>query len=83
MRVEWHGQSAFRLAAGEEAVFVDPFGDLAALTGRRFDYPPIEGVEADLTLITHEHMDHNAAEIVGGSPAVLRSTAGRLQSPLV
>ncbi len=82
MRVEWYGQSAFHLDAREEAVFVDPFGDLTGLTHRRFDYPPIEGVEADLTLITHEHMDHNAAELVGGSPTVLRSTAGRLQSPL-
>ncbi len=84
MRVEWYGQSAFALQAGGQAVFVDPFGDLSALAGGRlrFEYPPIEGVEADPTLITHEHIDHNAAEIVGGSPAVLRSTAGRLESPL-
>lgn len=26
---------------------------------------------------THEHFDHNAVEVVGGSPAVIRSTAGR------
>ncbi len=25
------------------------------------DYPPIEGVEADLLLVTHEHVDHNAS----------------------
>jgi L-ascorbate metabolism protein UlaG (beta-lactamase superfamily) len=48
----------------------------------QFDYPPIEGVEADLVLVTHEHVDHNAVERIGGSPAVLRSTAGRLESPL-
>ncbi len=84
MRVEWYGQSAFHLDSGEQAVFVDPFGDLNALAGGRlkFEYPPIDGVQADLTLITHEHGDHNAAEIVGGSPPVLRSTAGRLESPL-
>jgi L-ascorbate metabolism protein UlaG (beta-lactamase superfamily) len=39
-------------------------------------------VTADLVLVTHEHADHNAVEVVGGSPAVLRSTAGRLESPL-
>jgi L-ascorbate metabolism protein UlaG (beta-lactamase superfamily) len=33
-------------------------------------------------LVTHEHVDHNAVERIGGSPAVLRSTAGRLESPL-
>jgi L-ascorbate metabolism protein UlaG (beta-lactamase superfamily) len=63
---------------------VDPFGDMsaAAARGLQFDYPPIEGVTADLVLVTHEHGDHNAANAVGGSPVVLRSTAGRLESPL-
>jgi hypothetical protein len=44
--------------------------------------PPIEGVEADLVLVTHEHRDHNAVDVIGGSAAVLRSTAGRLQSAI-
>jgi L-ascorbate metabolism protein UlaG (beta-lactamase superfamily) len=84
MEVEWYGQSAFRLAADGNTVFIDPFGDMGALTGRglQFDYPPIEGVDADLLLVTHEHRDHNAVEAIGGSPVVLRSTAGRLDSPL-
>jgi L-ascorbate metabolism protein UlaG (beta-lactamase superfamily) len=83
MRVRWFGQSAF-LLVGQKAVFVDPFGDMsaAAARGLQFDYPPIEGVTADLVLVTHEHGDHNAADVVGGSPVVLRSTAGRLESPL-
>jgi L-ascorbate metabolism protein UlaG (beta-lactamase superfamily) len=85
MQVEWYGQSAFRLEADGTVVFIDPFGDVgarAASRGMRFEYPPIAGVEADLLLITHEHFDHNAAEAIGGEPAVLRSTAGRLESPL-
>jgi L-ascorbate metabolism protein UlaG (beta-lactamase superfamily) len=84
MRVEWFGQAAFRLTAGEATVFIDPFGDTSALGGRglQFDYPPIRDVTADLLLITHEHVDHNAADAVGGSPPVLRSTAGRLESPI-
>lgn len=85
MRVEWYGQSAFHLSTPEASVFIDPFGDLSAAMGAhsiQFDYPQIEGVEADLLLVTHEHADHNGVEAIGGSPTVLRSTAGRLESPL-
>lgn len=84
MRVEWYGQSAFALSDGSTTVAIDPFGDLSAMAGRgiRFDYPDIEGLEADLLLVTHEHLDHNGVEAVGGEPTVLRSTAGRLESPI-
>jgi L-ascorbate metabolism protein UlaG (beta-lactamase superfamily) len=83
MRMRWFGQSAF-LLVGQKTVFVDPFGDMsgAAARGIEFNYPPIEGVTADLVLVTHEHGDHNGVDVVGGSPVVLRSTAGRLDSPL-
>jgi hypothetical protein len=50
--------------------------ELAAARGMQFDYPAIEGVEADLLLVTHEHIDHNGVEAIGGSPQILRSTAG-------
>jgi L-ascorbate metabolism protein UlaG (beta-lactamase superfamily) len=84
MQVEWYGQSAFRLAAGPTTVVIDPFGDVSGLAGGgiQFEYPPIDGVLADLVLVTHEHVDHNGVEVVGGEPVVLRSTAGRLDSPL-
>lgn len=85
MRVEWYGQSAFLLSTAEQAVAIDPFADMSAMAasrGMQFDYPPIEGVEADLLLVTHEHMDHNGVEAIGGEPAILRSTAGTLESPL-
>ncbi|HMJ33377.1 MAG TPA: MBL fold metallo-hydrolase [Baekduia sp.] len=63
---------------------IDPFADVSALTasGRRWDYPAITGVEADLLLVTHEHLDHNGVEAIGGNPVTLRSTAGRLPSPI-
>lgn len=87
MRVEWYGQSAFHLSTAAESVFIDPFDDLSAAMAKagreiQFEYPPIAGVNADLVLVTHEHVDHNGVQAIGGEPVVLRSTAGRLQSPL-
>jgi len=84
MQVEWYGQSAFRLSADGTTVFIDPFGDMAGLASRgiRFDYPAIEGVATVLLLVTGEQRDHNGVEGSSGSPVVLRSTAGRLDSPV-
>jgi L-ascorbate metabolism protein UlaG (beta-lactamase superfamily) len=78
MRIRWYGQSAFRLEEGGTTVFVDPFGDMsaAAARGLHFDYPAIEGVRADLLLVTHEHGDHNGVEAIEGEPRTIRSTAG-------
>ena len=84
MRIRWYGQSAFSID-GEQSVFIDPFGlGVAGLAARglRFDYPPIEGVRADLVLVTHEHADHNGVDAIAGEPPILRSTAGTLASPL-
>lgn len=82
MRIQWYGQSAFSIN-GERNVFIDPFGPMEGLAERgwRFDYPPITDVEADLLLVTHEHRDHNAVQMVGGSPQIIRS-AGTFESPL-
>ena len=85
MRVEWFGQSAFYLGGEQGSVAIDPFGDMSALgrdRGIQWDYPAIADVEPDLLLITHEHADHNAVDAIDGEPAVLRSTAGTLDSPL-
>jgi L-ascorbate metabolism protein UlaG (beta-lactamase superfamily) len=78
VRIRWFGQSAF-LLSGTARVAIDPFGDVesrARERGLRFAYPRIEGVDADLLLITHEHFDHNGADAIGGDPHTLRSTAG-------
>jgi len=84
MIVRWYGQSAF-LLTGSKRVLVDPFGALGerlAERGISFRHPPVEGVDADLVLVTHEHSDHNAVDGAGGSPVVIRSTAGTLDSPV-
>jgi L-ascorbate metabolism protein UlaG (beta-lactamase superfamily) len=80
--VRWYGQSAF-LIEGEQSVFVDPFGDMGAMSGHglEFRYPLIDDVRADLLLVTHEHFDHNGVEAVGGDPVVIRS-AGTHESPV-
>ena len=82
MKIRWYGQSTFALT-GASRVAIDPFGDMsaAAAHGIHFDYPAIEGLEADLLLITHEHGDHNGVEAVGGDPVTIRSTAGTFDSP--
>jgi L-ascorbate metabolism protein UlaG (beta-lactamase superfamily) len=84
MHVEWYGQSAFHLSTDEASVAIDPFGDMSGLTsqGLQWDYPAIGGVDAELLLVTHEHSDHNGVEAIGGEPAILRSTAGTLASPI-
>jgi L-ascorbate metabolism protein UlaG (beta-lactamase superfamily) len=83
VNIRWYGQSAFLLRGGQ-SVFIDPFGAMEGLAARgmQFDYPPVEGVEAELLLVTHEHGDHNAVEVIGGSPQILRSTAGTFGSPV-
>jgi len=84
MRIRWYGQGAFLLTDNGASVAVDPFGDLSAMMGGRvrFDYPPVEIPGADLLLVTHEHGDHNGVEQVGGEPHVIRSTAGRFETPI-
>jgi len=84
VKVRWYGQSAF-LVIGGQRVAIDPFwkmSEVAATRGMKFDYPEIDGLQADLLLVTHEHRDHNGVEAVAGSPATIRSTAGKLDSPV-
>src|ERR1700722_11342131 len=84
MQIQWYGQSSFALRGDGKSVFIDPFGDMspAAGHGLQFDYPAIDDVQADLLLITHEHLDHNGVEAIGGEPVTLRATAGRHESPI-
>ena len=83
MRVDWHGQSAFTLDGEAATVFIDPFDRaIFEARGMRWDYPAITGGAAQLLLVTHEHGDHNAVEVIDGDPAILRATAGAHESPI-
>lgn len=83
-RVSWSGQSAFHIGAREGTVVIDPFSDVEPLRafGFTWGYPPIEPVAADVLPITHEHPDHNEADVVTGDPQVVRSTAGTFETPI-
>lgn len=92
MRIRWFGQSAVLLTgAGGERIVIDPFGEFPPemvaqrqerMPDFRFDYAPIQDVEADLLLVTHEHFDHSGVEAVAGQPHTLRSSAGTFETPL-
>jgi L-ascorbate metabolism protein UlaG (beta-lactamase superfamily) len=64
MDVTWLGHGCFRLRGKNAAVITDP-------------YPPAIGLrlakqDADLVTISHEHDNHNYAEIVRGEPYLIR-----------
>jgi L-ascorbate metabolism protein UlaG (beta-lactamase superfamily) len=84
MIIRWHGQSAFTLTGAEHTIAIDPFGPFPPEVAARitFDYPPIHPHPAHLLLVTHEHRDHNAVEAISGEPHVIRSTAGRFETPV-
>jgi L-ascorbate metabolism protein UlaG (beta-lactamase superfamily) len=83
VQVRWYGQSAFALAGGANTVFIDPFGDMEAARGRgmTWNYPAISDAVAELLLVTHEHGDHNAVQVVGGVKQTVRSSAGTFDTP--
>lgn len=83
MQVRWFGQSAFALAGGAASVFIDPFGDMesARARGMTWNYPAITAATADLLLVTHEHGDHNAVQVVSGVKQTVRSSAGTFDTP--
>lgn len=80
MNIRWYGQSAFLLRGTEHAVFIDPFGKFE-WTGTEWNYPAVADVTADLLLVTHDHRDHNAIDVVDGDPVVI-TKAGTHESPV-
>ncbi len=82
MRIRWLGHATFLLTGEANTVAIDPYGEFPADRPIKFDYPPLEGIEADVVLVTHEHMDHNAVDVIGGDPEVLRAGAGTFDSRL-
>ncbi|MDI6824858.1 MAG: MBL fold metallo-hydrolase [Bacillota bacterium] len=68
MRVEiqWLGHACFLLTSpGGTRVVTDPFNEQVGYK--------VEKVAADLVTVSHEHFDHNHAQMVNGSPQVVRA----------
>ena len=67
MKIKWLGHAAFLLTARDGTrVITDPYA-----TGAGLSYGEIRE-SADVVLVSHEHMDHNSVQGVGGSPEVIR-----------
>ena len=85
MQVEWYGQSAFRLTGAGKTVVIDPFGDLVGPMGRRDQVrlPADQRRERRISCLSPTSTSTTTeprrwAEIL----PILRSTAGRLESPI-
>jgi L-ascorbate metabolism protein UlaG (beta-lactamase superfamily) len=81
MRIRWLGHSAFLLTGESNRVALDPYGEIPPGRSMKFAYPPLEGVEAELVLVSHDHFDHNGVDAIGGEPEVI-GTAGTFESPV-
>ncbi|MEG2456869.1 MAG: MBL fold metallo-hydrolase, partial [Clostridia bacterium] len=66
MKVQWLGHSCFRLEESTGTVIVtDPYHSYVGYT--------MPEVKADAVTISHNHQDHNKAELVEGNPRILNA----------
>ncbi|MQL51596.1 MBL fold metallo-hydrolase [Desulfofundulus thermobenzoicus] len=67
MQIHWLGHACFLVTTGSgKRIITDPFD-------QRVGYPP-PAVPADIVTVSHQHFDHNAVQVVPGSPAVVQET---------
>lgn len=60
MDIYWYGQACFKLKGKNATVVIDPFDpDFVGLKLPK-------DLTSDIVLVTHDHQDHNNAQIVGG-----------------
>lgn len=73
MFIEWKGHSCFLLTAQNGVrLLTDPFNE-------RVGYP-LPKVEVDGVTVSHEHYDHNSAELLPGKPVVVKGPGQHLVS---
>ena len=64
--VQYFGHACFLVTDSQgKRVAVDPYGE-----GIGYDVPPLA---ADVCLVTHDHFDHNATEVVSGQPDIVKA----------
>ena len=65
MKIRWFGHSCFLLEAADGTkVITDPFDESVGY--------PIPEEEPDVVTVSHEHFDHNAVDVLEGSPEVVK-----------
>lgn len=70
MTLTYYGHCAFLWTTNSGVrVLVDPFGNSDASHWFLTDFPE---VDTDVTLVTHDHFDHNAIDRVPGLPSIIR-----------
>lgn len=63
MKITWLGHACFLIEANGKAVVTDP-------PGVQYGYK-LPDVTADVVTISHNHNDHNAADLIHGKPVVI------------
>jgi len=66
MKIEWNGHACFFIQAEEGRILTDPYAEKVPYDLRT--------TSADVVTVSHDHMDHNAIDRIGGSPSVVRET---------
>jgi L-ascorbate metabolism protein UlaG (beta-lactamase superfamily) len=64
MDITYLGHSSFRIKTKSTVFVTDPFDP--KMVGLKYS-----GIEADFVTVSHDHRDHNAAELVGGTKKVV------------
>jgi len=73
--IKWYGQSCFLIVTSEGTqVLTDP------VEFRGYHLP--KGIEPDIVTVSHNHIDHNRVDVVGGNPEVLKGTTKNIQKVL-
>lgn len=63
MKIRWFGHACFLIETEKIRIVSDPFNEGVG-------YPIFKGT-ADLVTISHDHWDHNAAQLVDGNPLIV------------
>ena len=76
LRIAWWLHACFELEYEGRRLLIDPHDGGSLGVGFQ---PP--RVRPDYVLVTHEHYDHNAVEVVEGQPQVVRERVGEFELP--
>lgn len=65
MDITYLGHSSFKLRGKHATVVTDPYGGMVGI-------PFPKHTTADIVTVSHDHEDHNAAQLIEGNPFVVR-----------